>query len=92
MIAFRTIGNEGDSYDGEWIVELSKDEVIEALIGWEPAVQELLQVTRPTAINNFKRLNFIHTRHARLSPVGPSTSSNPSHAASGTVSSCSEMR
>lgn len=92
VIAFRTVANEGDTYHGEWTLELPKDEVIEALIGWEPAVQELLQVTCNPFINDSRALNLINTRHARFSPARPSTSYSPSHAASGAVSSCSEIR
>lgn len=37
-------GAEGSKYEGKWIQDVSKREVVDALVGWEPAVQQLLEV------------------------------------------------
>jgi hypothetical protein len=35
---------EGSAYKGEWIQDVSKKEVMDVLVAWEPAVQQLLEV------------------------------------------------
>ncbi|TCD63053.1 hypothetical protein EIP91_006040 [Steccherinum ochraceum] len=45
FVMFHTVFEECHDYDGEYITELSKDEVAKAVEGWEPAVQELIKVS-----------------------------------------------
>lgn len=42
---YYTIKNaEGSTYEGKWVQDVSKKEVVDALVGWEPAIQQLLEV------------------------------------------------
>ena len=36
---------EGTSYDGEWVVRCSKEELLKCYDGWEPEVVDMLQVS-----------------------------------------------
>ena len=40
-----TPGGEGTPYPGKWVVDASKEEIIEQYAGWEQEVQVLNQVT-----------------------------------------------
>ncbi|GBE78862.1 6-methylsalicylic acid decarboxylase atA [Sparassis crispa] len=44
VVALYTIpGAEGKTYHEEWVQNVSKEEIVEKYVGWEPEVQELLQ-------------------------------------------------
>lgn len=46
LIAFVTIaGGEGQKLDGPAVVDVAREEVLEAYRGWEPEVQVLLKVS-----------------------------------------------
>ncbi|KAL6299978.1 hypothetical protein BKA93DRAFT_819684 [Sparassis latifolia] len=44
VVAFCTVpGAEGTIYNEKWVQDVSKEEVVEKYVGWEPEVQDLLQ-------------------------------------------------
>lgn len=45
IVAFVTTPEgEGTKYEGEWMREASKQEVMDAYAGWEPLVMQLIEV------------------------------------------------
>ncbi|KAF8519490.1 FAD/NAD-binding domain-containing protein [Hysterangium stoloniferum] len=61
---------EGTPYDGPWVTEVSKQELLDCYAHWEPEVESMLQcIEKPTkwAIHQLKHLpNYVHGRVALL--------------------------
>lgn len=43
----RTPGGEGTPYTGSWVAQVPREELVSQLEGWEPEVQQMLQVRLP---------------------------------------------
>lgn len=45
IVGFRTdTSKEGTVYDGPWVEDCTKEEVSQHFVGWEPEVQEIMEV------------------------------------------------
>ncbi|KAI0915573.1 hypothetical protein AcV5_003758 [Taiwanofungus camphoratus] len=43
FIGFSTLGKEGAAYEGKWVQEMPKEDLVKHYVGWEREVQEMLQ-------------------------------------------------
>lgn len=70
---------EGTIYEGPWTTEVSQEEVRKEYVGWEPEVEEIMQVCLMSPFCLASLTSDIYVANRQLEQVGHQRGQGPAH-------------